>query len=106
MIIINKNQVYSSEGKYIHRIGTETYFKRGTVLKSDTVDNFEEIEELPKYTRQEYINKVRELIKEKYTIEDELAFHRQRDVKQDEFEEYNSFCESCKVKAKEILSNE
>lgn len=40
-------------------------------------------------------------IRERYTIDDELAILRQRDVKQDEFAEYNDFCEQCKAEARE-----
>lgn len=47
MIVIKNNQVYSDSGKYVHRLGTESYFKKGTVLKTDTEANFEEVDELP-----------------------------------------------------------
>ena len=40
-------------------------------------------------------------IRERYSIDDELAILRQRDVKQDEFAEYNNFCEQCKAEARE-----
>lgn len=93
----------SSDNGYIHKIGTDTYFKKGIITGNQ--DDYEEVLEMPKYTRQEYIDKVRELIKERYTIEDEIAINRQRDTKAIEFEEYNTFCEECKVRAKEILSN-
>ncbi len=93
----------SSENGYIHKIGTDSYFKKGVV--TDSVNNYEEVDEKPEYTRQEYVEKVRELIKEKYTIEDELALHRQRETKLTEFEEYTKFCEDCKTRAKELLNN-
>lgn len=105
MIVIKNGQVFSDKEKYVHRVGTETYFKKGMVLPTDTEDNFEEVDEMPKYTRQQYVEKVRELIKEKYTIEDEIALYRQKDVKSGEFAEYNEYCEECKIRAKEILNN-
>lgn len=105
MIVIKNNQVYSTKDKFVHRIGTNTYFKKGIVLATDTVDNYEEVDEIPKYTSEEYKTKVRELIKEKYTIEDEIALYRQKDIKAVEFEEYYQFCEECKIKAKEELNN-
>lgn len=49
MIKIENKQVYSDAGKYVHRLGTEQYFKRSTTLKGDTVDNFEEVDEVPEY---------------------------------------------------------
>lgn len=47
-----------------------------------------------------YEEKVVQFIREKYTVDDELAILRQRDVKTEEFIEYNNFCEECKLKAK------
>lgn len=40
-------------------------------------------------------------IRERYTIDDELAILRQRDTKPEEFAEYNDFCEQCKSEARE-----
>lgn len=95
----------STESGYIHKKGTDSYFKKGMMLPTDTIDMYEEVDEIPKYTHQEYVDKVRELIKERYTIEDEIALHRQKEVKPYEFDEYNDYCEECKLKAKELLSN-
>lgn len=47
-----------------------------------------------------YEEKVVQLIREKYTIDDELAILRQRDSKPEEFAEYNRFVEECKVLAR------
>lgn len=49
-----------------------------------------------------YEEKVEQLIREKYTISDELAIQRQRDTKPSEFSEYFAYCEECKLKAKEL----
>lgn len=43
-------------------------------------------------------------IREKYTIDQELAILRQRDVKPTEFEEYNTYVEQCKTEAKEVIN--
>ena len=63
---------------------------------------FKEVDSIPK-DEEEYKQKVRELIAEKYAMEDEIAFIRQKDTKPDEYAEYNSFVESCKAKAKELF---
>lgn len=47
-----------------------------------------------------YEQKVSFLIRDKYSLDDELAILRQRDSKPEEFEEYNIYCEECKTKAK------
>ena len=41
------------------------------------------------------------LIREKYSLDDELAIQRQRDTKPEEFQEYFNYCEECKRRAKE-----
>ena len=47
-----------------------------------------------------YKQKVSCLIREKYSIDDEIAIIRQRDTKPEEFAEYNTYCEECKIKVK------
>lgn len=47
-----------------------------------------------------YEERVVQLIREKYTIDDELAILRQRDIKPEEFAEYHAYCEECKIKAR------
>ena len=48
-----------------------------------------------------YAEKVEMLIRERYSVSDELALLRQRDSKTEEFAEYYAFCEECKTKARE-----
>lgn len=52
---------------------------------------------------EQYKNRIVELIREKYSIDDELSIQRQRHTKIDEFNAYNSFVEECKVQAREEL---
>jgi hypothetical protein len=47
-----------------------------------------------------YEQRVVQLIREKYSMDDELALQRQRDSKPEEFAEYNRFVEECKVLAR------
>lgn len=49
-----------------------------------------------------YEERVVQFIREKYSMDDELAILRQRDSKPEEFAEYNAYCEECKTKAKEV----
>lgn len=48
-----------------------------------------------------YEEKVVSLIREKYSVDDELAIIRQKDTKPEEFNTYFSFVEDCKAKVKE-----
>lgn len=47
-----------------------------------------------------YEERVVEKIRARYTVDDELALLRQRDVKPDEFADYNAYCEACKAEAR------
>ena len=53
-----------------------------------------------------YPTLVTELIRKRYTIDEELAILRQRDEKPEEFAEYNAYAEACKREAREILGME
>lgn len=50
-----------------------------------------------------YEEKVIELIRQKYDINQELAIQRQRDTKPEEFQKYFEYCEFCKKQIKEGL---
>ena len=43
-------------------------------------------------------------IRQKYSINDELALTRQKDYKPDEWNAYDNYCERCKSYAKELLN--
>ncbi len=104
MIQIQNSQVFSTDGKFVHRLGTNIYFKRGTTTLTDTVDNFEEVNEIPQTEIDEPTRsrRIEQLIRLRYSISDELAILRQRDTKPDEFAEYNDYAEQCKI---EVDSN-
>ena len=52
-----------------------------------------------------YGARVSELIRERYSLDAELAILRQRDEKPNEYQAYFAFCEECKARArKEIYS--
>ena len=114
MIIIQDKQVFSDSGKYIHRKGTDSYFKRSFILPSQTIEDFEEVDEIPPFTKSEYDAKVAELVREKYTESEEFAIQRKAineafspstasadSSAMTEYREYNSFVEECKQKAKD-----
>lgn len=49
---------------------------------------------------QMYKDRVIELVREKYSVDDELAILRQRETKVEEFNAYNAFVEECKMTAR------
>lgn len=44
------------------------------------------------------------LLREKYSVDDEFALLRQEYIKQDEYQEYFNYVESCKQQAKEFVA--
>ena len=69
--------------------------KNGTYVTSDEEQSTDEIVI-------SYEEKVVSLIREKYSVDDELAIQRQRDTKPDEFNVYFKYCEDCKKRAKAL----
>lgn len=106
MIHITSKEVYSDSGKFVHRLGTESYFKRSTLLPGDTAGNFEEVDEVPEETGTNYNEEVNSMIRQRYSLSEELAILRQRDSKPDEFEAYNEYAEYCKVEVKRRMIEE
>lgn len=91
---------------YLHRIGTEVYAKSCIMLPTDREADFEEVASVPKYTETDYKERVERLIRERYSVADELGILRQRDIKPEEFAEYNAFAEQCKAEARAEIAAE
>ncbi len=79
MIQIQNNEVFSDQNKYVHRLGTERYFRRSFTLSGDTVEKFEEVDSIPEIEDsiipiQEQMLKVQRLtVKTMTTIENPVA---------------------------------
>lgn len=58
------------------------------------------VEELAKRKQQKYEDRAVELLRKKYSLNQELAILRQRDNKQEEYAAYNAYAEECKATAK------
>lgn len=99
MLHITDKEIYSDAG-FVHRIATDSYFKRGTLIAGDTLDNFEEVDSVPEPEDTSYNDRVNELIRRRYSLSEELAILRQREEKPEEFAEYYGFAERCKQEAK------
>lgn len=78
------------------------------VEAKDAYDEYENILVYIPYTEEEleqekirrYEELVETLIRERYSLSEELALLRQRDSKAEEFAAYNAYAEECKAKAK------
>lgn len=125
--VIKNNMLYMrcDSGHILHKIGSDDYSPiRRIAIKKGDESKWEEVpvSDIPLYTRQEYEEKTVSLIRERYTESDEFAIQRKmlnvmmpQTLSDDEavngsekaiaeYTEYNQYVESCKVKAKEILS--
>lgn len=70
------------------------------IVRDMTAEELAEFETIT-MTESDYALKVESLIREKYSVSDELAILRQRDTKPEEFAQYFGYCEDCKARAKE-----
>ena len=51
----------------------------------------------------DYDTIVNAMVREKYPLDRELALHRQREIKTEEFQAYFDYCEKCKQIVREVL---
>ena len=58
--------------------------------------------EVPVVPEMPYNERVNALIRQRYSLSEELAVLRQRDTKPAEYSEYFAYAEACKAKAKEV----
>jgi len=82
------------------------YYRNGAI-----VYEYEPIPEIPIEEEQPipemtYEEQVVAKIRERYSVDDELAILRQRDTKPDEFEAYNAYAESCKGEARLLIEKQ
>lgn len=103
MITKQNNEIFSTEQKYVHIKNTDVYFKRGLAIGL-SVEQCEEVDEIPQTTNTKvYEEKVDSLIRGRYSLSEELAILRQKEVKKAEYDAYFAYCEQCKSEAKEWL---
>lgn len=118
--VAEKVQALLDEGKSAEQIGDKFYEiisvnDKGRTVRAiretPAVEAHEEVEEIAIYipyteeelienAKAEYKNKIEAMIRDRYSLNDELAILRQRDSKPEEFEEYNAYVEKCKASAK------
>ena len=72
------------------------YYQKGTIIKEEKEQSVEPVNQIMPYEEL-----VVQFIRERYTLDDELAIQRQKETKPDEWSGYFAYCEECKAKAKE-----
>lgn len=105
----NKREIIATEGYVIRKGETPSKIRQRGILPTESIEDYEEILELPKYTEAEYKAKVQELIAERYSISDEIALiNNLKGTKNEylvEYDEYMQYRNECKEKAKNLLNN-
>ena len=102
MIQKQNNEIFSTD-KYVHIKNTDVYFKRAVAVRL-SVEQCEEVDEIPQTTNTKaYEDKVDSLIRNRYSLSEELGILRQKDTKKAEYDAYFAYCEQCKAEAREWL---
>ena len=82
------------------------YYRDGKIgYEYEPIPEMPEEEEMP-VPEIPYEERVVAKIRERYSVDDELAILRQRDTKPDEFEAYNAYAESCKEEARLLIEKQ
>lgn len=121
MIKIENNMVSSTEGKFIRRKVSDSYFRRSTVLPGETETDFAEVDKVPEYTKAEYDAMVVRLVRQRYSADEEFAIQRKmidalvnpmtadadsEPAAMPEFRVYNEFVNECKREAPYVIIEE
>lgn len=117
MIVINRSTVLSDEGRIVHRKETEHYGRVLTLYEGETVENFEEVDQKPPFTKEEYDAKVARFIRQRYSEDEENALKSkllnallhpeavtvsadgQRPKEIAQWDEFSAWREQCKLRA-------
>lgn len=107
-------QIFDTKPEAIQKLGTGYYNIHLNIEEVQVEQINEEIEESEIVTKWQcnvirvhdasYSTIVNELIRREYTVDEELALHRQREIKTEEFQAYFDYCEECKRTAREALN--
>ena len=79
---------------------TEIEMTQEEIEEIERQEQERETQEAQAFWAMPYAERVSKLIRERYSLDDELALSRQRETKQEEFEEYFTYCEECKIRAR------
>ena len=106
MIQYNNHRISSDSGKYVRRLA-DGLTAKAIAAMTYAPEDYEEVDEMPvDIDETAYKAAVERLIRERYSVADELGILRQRDSKPQEFAEYNAYAEQCKAQAKAQLAEQ
>lgn len=106
MIRYDNHRITSDSGKYVRRI-SDGLTAKAIAAMTYAPEEYEEVDEMPvTIDEAAYKAAVERLIRERYTVADELGILRQRDTKPEEYAEYYAFAEQCKAQARAEIAAE
>lgn len=106
MIQYENHRITSDSGKYVRR-RSDGLTAKAIAAMTYNADDYEEVDELPvAFDETAYKAAVERLIRERYSVADELGILRQRDTKFEEYAEYYAFAEQCKAQARAEIAAE
>ena len=83
------------------------FISKGSKMSTPTKSEINLVKLLgEKAQNQLYAQTVTDKIRERYSLNAELAILRKRDTKPEEFSEYNTFAETCKAEARALIFGE
>lgn len=111
-------QLDTDQGHILHKVGSDDYTEiRHTMVKGPEAWEEIAVSDIPPFTKDEYDKKVAELVREKYTADEEFALQRKMlnavmspdtisadgsaNKALEEYQAYNVYVQECKQKAKD-----
>lgn len=96
-------ELVADPGKWLHKRGTDTYVPKAPVATAD-IDKWEEVDDNPPYTKEEYDREVERLIALRYTTGQEIQFAREKEEAGEKYVAYLEYVERCKADARAALA--
>ena len=91
---------YTNQPSQIEPIGHGKYYVNMDIVETEDGYGCEQVKINGNPT---YSVVVEALIRERYSVSDEIALLRQKETKPTEYAEYDAFCEACKAKAQQVF---
>ena len=102
-LYIKDNKIKVGNEIVIYRNGVQVINPSEEIIISDGWQKFVIPQAEP--CKPTYEERVEQLIREKYSVNQEFAIQRQRETKPEEFKVYFAYCEECKATAKEEFAD-
>lgn len=93
---IENGKITATPGHFIHRVGDSAYFESAYILPGDTLEKFEEVDAIPEPEEpgQDRESRIVARVRQRYSVDDELAILRQRDTEPEKFAAYFDYVEA------------